>query len=1662
MGVAASGATLEIQLVADVARLQRDMKDMQTIVKGATSSASRSFDDFAKGSVAAATAHAASAQTIARSAVTGAAGVRSLGMAASNSNIAMLEMVHITRSVAAQLAAGASPLRAFSMELGRISTAVQYSSGGITGLIKQFAQMIGIISVTGDAELSAAAATAAASATSIKAVADRTASVLAAREAQVALAKVELGAVVGTDLEAAAQAKLVKAMRAAEVQSGKAVIASEALAAANAEAAASGGLAAAAMRTAFTPLGGILLGIGAAVGIALAAFVLFHDRARAKIDALIDKMREHYQKTLEQAEADRIWAQSLEGVAEAMGKVADQIEKTFTTEALTKTRELADAQRKLTDLLRQQKEAADALAAAQRANLTPQVGIGQGAGSFGDPAAQARIEAAQKKVNDLKRAIAETQRAIRDLQIAGAAAQGEAMGDVSRAAESRVKDMEVQLQARATSIDGIGKAIKGSISDEVAALEKLRLAFGDAASAGSAMDGKSASARSEVEHLVDQLTHGVVASDKFTASVLRIADALKEAAKAAKVDPIEQFKKAVFGAEGTGPNQMGSSAAGFGQFMPGTWLSYFNRLFPDKADLSEAAKLAYRNVRDVATAVIDKATDDYVAVIKRAGKDLTAANLYAVHLLGAGGASRLFAAAPGTPMSDLFGQDVLTKNPFLNGTVATALAAIAKRIGDSSGAVSAATATMGHMLEEAAKKAEELRLKILDLWRAEQELPSDLTKADVLTRIESPDLKDILPDLPDYGKQVLDSLKAISDQAQATGEVLADAFGKAGSVIGDLVQNLAKYTESQEQLSQEVAAGTKTQATAEAELAALRTHTIASTITGLKSLFKEHSAGYKVMEAIEKAYAIAQLVRTIASIAPKIAAGAATMFSQLGVFAFPAVAAMIALMASLGFGRGGGSSVAPTSAEDLQKAAGTGTVLGDSAAKSDSIQHSLDLMAKNSTKGLDYSSDMVRSLRKIESGIGDLTAAIAKELQVGGAFDTSGLGLGTSTKNGFSFLGAALGGLLGGILGGKKTVTTSVYDQGIQFNPTTLAAAITDGISGSLYTIIQKVTKTSGFLGIGGGTKTSYSTTTTPLDQDLQRQIGLILGSLRDSVVEAAKVLGLDVGAALDAFQVEIGKISFKDLTGQQITDELNAVFSKIGDQMAGFAVAGLEQYQKAGEGLFETLMRLAKDYLTIDAALKSIGMTFGSVGTASIAARESLIDLAGGLDAFVSQVSFFYDHFLTSAQKVAFEQQQVDAAFAAMGVAAPTTIAGFTQLVQGLDLSTDAGQAMFEQLMQIAPAFYDIATAAQQLAQKQAELQVQLLQAQGNDAAATALQRQMQLDALAAAGADQSLIDLQKAVWAAQDAAAAAAAALALSNKQTELRIQILQAQGKAEEALALQRKLELSQITDPTLIALTKQLYAAQDAAAAQAKHDQAVADAKNNLTEAYKRESQALQDTADKFHKFADDLKTFRDSLFSTSSGPGSYNQALIALMKQSGLATGGDETALGGGLQDAARTFLDVATANAHSLADVARARALVARQLDQAIGGAQAKATIAEQQLTQMKDQVGKLIDIDDHVLSVVEAIQALNALLAPAAPPPSGGGGGGGHDRPPRPPRDREDHDRHVRDRLDEMSAAMMSNASALGKLRSIFTRADRGSGIAIVTDADAPIQVAP
>lgn len=993
---------------------------------------------------------------------------------------------------------------------------------------------------------------------------------------------------------------------------------------------------------------------------------------------------------------------------------------------------------------------------------------------------------------------------------------------------------------------------------------------------------------------------------------------------------------------------------------------------------------------------------------------------------------------------------------------------------------------LGDKADKAAAKTKKQKEEVDKLKKALEELMLAGIKADVdapkiLSSLEGGDLGDFLKnalgDLPDYGAQLLETLRLISEQAVLTGQTMATAFGPVGNLFGGILASAVQYREEQERLAQEVQSGAKTQEQADKTLAMIRQRNTMAALGGLKSLFKEHSTGYKVMTAIERGYAAFKAVQTALAIARDLgltassvanaatrgaadqAAGAAKIFSQLGAWAFPVVGAMVALLAGLGLrGGGGGGGAAPMTPDDLQAAAGTGTVLGDPAAKSASIANSLEILARNSTKGIDHTGAMVLSLRKIESGIGNLAAALARSIGLkGGFFDSASMGLGTNSSGGLF----GIGGLF------STTTTKSLFDQGILLNAATVGAIMDAGITGATYNVIETIKKKSGFLGIGGSTKTSYSTEYGALDPVLTGQVQLIIGNIYDAVVDAAAVFGLDVADALKNFSVQIGQLSFKDMTGDQIKDQLEAIFSAVADQMAGFAVDGLEQFQRAGEGLFETLMRLAKEYLTIDTALRSIGMTFGSVGAASIAMRTSLVELSGGLEAFVDQVNYFYDNFLSDTQKLAFQQQEVAAAFAAMGIAAPATVDEFAALVTGLNLSTEAGQELFVQLMAIAPAFYEVATAAEQLALKQAELQVQLLQAQGLTEEAIALQRE-----LALAAADPALHAAMLELWAAQDAAKAEAEALALANKEKAMTVELLRAQGNLEAAIALEREIALAALP-PALHELQRQIWAAEDAAKAAAEAERLrveaaaeaerkLADAKDVLREAYERERGELEETAERFRDFADDLRAFRASIFSPTNDAMGYRRALVAMLEQSGLARGGDEKALGGGLQDAASTFLDVAAANAATLQDLQRARAAAARAVDAGIAGAMGKVTVAEQQLAALDKQVGALIDINENVISVAQAIENLTALMFPTATPPTVGtpppysvgnpNGGGGRDGP------RNGADRETIERLDRIAAAAERTTVNTGQAARILRNSDRGGALAFTADADSPI----
>jgi hypothetical protein len=682
---------------------------------------------------------------------------------------------------------------------------------------------------------------------------------------------------------------------------------------------------------------------------------------------------------------------------------------------------------------------------------------------------------------------------------------------------------------------------------------------------------------------------------------------------------------------------------------------------------------------------------------------------------------------------------------------------------------------------------------------------------------------------------MLDNLDAIADRAANIGDIFANAFGGIGSVIGDALAQLTDYNAAQADLADQVRRGARTQLSAENELASLRARNTASMIGGFKSLFKEHSAGYKIMGAIEKAHAALQLFNTIQAITSDTqqtasavansatratadgASGAAKIFSQLGAWGFPVVAAMVALLASLGvkgLSGGGGSAPVPASAEDTQAAIGTGTVLGDNSAQSESITRALDIMAENSNRDLEFSNEAVQYLRAIEQGIGGLTAAVARQINVaGGSFDTSSFNLGQSGSSGFL-------GLFG------SSTTRTVYDQGLETFQATVGDLLMRGVDAQVYTIVEQVKKKSGFLGIGGGTKTSYQTTTGGAPEEILRQFDLIIEDVTDGVIAFGQQLGLDIEQYLAGIVIPGAKLSFLGMSGEEIESALIAYFGSVADAITqgAFTAAGfnIAEFQKAGEGLFETLARLTRSMSTVSTSLRSINMADPFAGldlNERAAGSEALVGQFGDLDAFQDAVSAFSDAFLSEAERMQPVIEAVAAEMARLGYASVDTNDEFKALVQGLDLSTSAGQELFAQLLAVAPAFAKVneyleelnGTAASAptaaniaaIAKERRAIEIELMEALGDAEGALAAKRADQLAALDATNRaiKQQVFDAQDAATAQRELAAAEAAAAreaeALGRTKRSLELQIL-ALIDPTAALAARRADELEALPE------------------------------------------------------------------------------------------------------------------------------------------------------------------------------------------------------------------------------------------------------------------------
>ena len=454
------------------------------------------------------------------------------------------------------------------------------------------------------------------------------------------------------------------------------------------------------------------------------------------------------------------------------------------------------------------------------------------------------------------------------------------------------------------------------------------------------------------------------------------------------------------------------------------------------------------------------------------------------------------------------------------------------------------------------------------------------------------------------------------------------------------------------------------------------------------------------------------------------------MFAQIGAaFAGPIAGAVAGGVAQLAIAEVSdwlsSSDWDPTEAR--QAAQGTRTILGDMDAKSESIRRAVEGSESGIGQLVGINQGMLIALRQLQAGISGASTMIARGqgdinfspentysqtdqafqgfgvLNAGAMIGSLGSAYGISAalgpvgqllnnalggiiEDGVTFLDDLTGGLLSdvgsSVFGGDR----DVKDVGIEFFGATLDEMIRGWRDGdNLYTAqaYASIEEDGGWFGSDSNWD-EYQR----LGTEAEQQIGLVFSKIQSSVTAGAEILGMsggEINDALSRFRVESQKISLEDLSADQQAAELEAVFSSIFDQASGAVVPYLDEFQRAGEGLGETLARVANQTLVTQEAVNRLGIRFSDLaGRELVVASERLMDAAGGVEQFITSMQGFIGNFASDAQKFELAYSDINRALAQSNLQLPSTRDGYYDLLQAQNGATASGAENIATLLRL------------------------------------------------------------------------------------------------------------------------------------------------------------------------------------------------------------------------------------------------------------------------------------------------------------------------------------------------------------------------------------------
>lgn len=281
-------------------------------------------------------------------------------------------------------------------------------------------------------------------------------------------------------------------------------------------------------------------------------------------------------------------------------------------------------------------------------------------------------------------------------------------------------------------------------------------------------------------------------------------------------------------------------------------------------------------------------------------------------------------------------------------------------------------------------------------------------------------------------------------------------------------------------------------------------------------------------------------------------------------------------------------------------------------------------------------------------------------------------------------LGTAIGGVIGSTLG--SFLGGSLFGGSWQTKDVGLSLAVEDGDFAGRQYEYQK--KKGGLFG-----KNKKRTRYSALDPEMQAALDATYDATKGSVLDLFDRLNVELNdGVLDGLNIGAQKISTKDKTAEEIQAEIAKWFGGVADSM----VSAVDAATAAGLGgyNFEGLTAFVQNLEGVNDVMRHLNKDMFETSVAGGKLAEQLTAIAGGFDVLKANSATYYGAFIGESERMDDTLDAVTRAFAAANQELPKSRAGFRDIVESIDTTTQAGMQMFSTLMALsgqAATYYDI-----------------------------------------------------------------------------------------------------------------------------------------------------------------------------------------------------------------------------------------------------------------------------------------------------------------------------------------------------------------------------------